>query len=164
MNSLQEELEADLGVNAQLLDIHNDPFFEYFSVNENIARQKHVNEAVLLFNKALNLLDQTPNETNREPHVLAGDYLFSRFYILLSSNEEYEVLGDMMNISRALSSRKSEIALSCKNPDPQEIKYLLYAPLLYLIKHKYTGVRLESLIEQQMEQLDITTLPYITQR
>lgn len=163
MNSLQEELEADLGFDVELLDIHNDPFFEYFSVDGNILRQRHVNEAVLLFNKALNLLDRTPSNENREPHVLAGDYLFSRFYILLSENEEYKVLGDMMNISRALSSRKSEIAVGREVPDSNEIKNLLYAPLIYLVEHKYTDAGLKTLIEQQMEQLDITTLPYITQ-
>lgn len=47
------------------------------------ARIKTI-EAVTLFNWALLHLDNLPSESEREQHVLVGDYLLSEFYQLLS--------------------------------------------------------------------------------
>lgn len=163
MDALKKEIEIDLGDGAWILNIHNNPFFEFFSQKANVLRGNHVNDAVLLFNTALNFLDKTPEDEDRELHVLAGDYLFSRFYMFLAADENYTVLDDMMKISKALSSKKSHLADTGEMPDADEVKWLLYAPLLYLVEHGYTDVKLESLIDQQVKALDITSLPYITQ-
>lgn len=164
MNALRKELESDLGTNSWILELHDDPFFEFFSNREYILHSPHVNQAVLLFNTALNFLDDIPGEDRRELHVLAGDYLFSKFYMMLAEHEEYKVLQDMMDISKALSSKKSELAMSDDMPHPEELKRLLYGPILYLISNEYIDRRLNDVIDRQLEQLDITSLPYINQK
>ncbi|WP_411841804.1 hypothetical protein [Salinicoccus sp. HZC-1] len=163
MDALKKELEIDLGNGTWILDIHNNPFFDFFSEKGNILRGSHVNDAVLLFNTALNILDETPEDEDRELHVLAGDYLFSRFYMYLAEAESYSVLEDMMNISKQLSSRKSQLASTGEIPDADEVKWLKYAPMLYLVERGYTDTKLETLIDEQVKDLDITSLPYITQ-
>ncbi|TVT29535.1 hypothetical protein FO441_04425 [Salinicoccus cyprini] len=164
MNALRKELESDLGPNSWILDIHNDPFFDFFSEEAHILSSPHVNQAVLLFNTALNFLDRVPEDADRELHVLAGDYLFSKFYMILSRHEEYEVLHDMMEMSKSLNSRKSELATGKVPPDPQEVEWLLYGPMLYLISNRYIDGRLGEVIEASMNNLDITSLPYINQK
>lgn len=161
MNALRKELESDLGSNSWILDLHNDPFFEFFSNREYILHSPHVNQAVLLFNTALNFLDAVPDDASRELHVLAGDYLFSKFYMMLAEHEEYRVLHDMMDMSKALSSKKSELAMAGDIPHLEEVKWLLYGPILYLISNEYIDRRLNDVIDDQLEQLDITSLPYI---
>ncbi len=163
MDTLKKELETDLGDGAWILNIHNNPFFDFFSKKSNVLCNGHVNDAVLLFNTALNFLDNTPQDEDRELHVLAGDYLFSRFYMYLAGDESYTVLGDMMDISKKLSSRKSHLAASGVIPDAAEVKWLLYAPMLYLVEHGYADKKLETLIDEQMQTIEITSLPYITQ-
>ncbi|WP_373445992.1 hypothetical protein [Salinicoccus bachuensis] len=120
-----------------------------------------MNQAVLLFNTALNFLDAVPDDDSRELHVLAGDYLFSKFYMMLAEHEEYRVLHDMMDMSKALSSKKSELAMAGDRPHLEEVKWLLYGPILYLISNEYIDRRLNDVIDDQLEQLDITSLPYI---
>ncbi|HIW12162.1 MAG TPA: hypothetical protein H9891_03285 [Candidatus Salinicoccus stercoripullorum] len=163
MDALKKELENDLGDGAWILDIHNNPFFDFFSEKGNVRHGSHVNDAVLLFNTALNFLDETPEDENRELHVLAGDYLFSRFYMYLAKDGSYSVLRDMMKISKQLSSRKSRLASSGEVPGADEVKWLLYAPMLYLVEHGFADGGLEVLIDEQMKTTDITSLPYITQ-
>lgn len=162
MDALKKELEIDLGDGAWILNIHNNPFFDFFSEKGNVLRGSHVNDGVLLFNTALNFLDNTPEDEDRELHVLAGDYLFSRFYMYLAEGRSYSVLRDMMNLSKQLSSRKSHLAVSGEMPGAAEVKWLLYAPMLYLVEHGYTDVGLEALIDEQVKATDITSLPYIT--
>ncbi|GAB3072135.1 hypothetical protein ACFOU0_07585 [Salinicoccus sesuvii] len=164
MNALRKELESDLGPNSWILDIHNDPFFEFFSEEAHILNSPHVNQAVLLFNTALNLLDRIPEDADRELHVLAGDYLFSKFYMMLSEHEEYEVLRDMMEMSKSLNSRKSELAMGDRMLRSQEMEWLLYGPMRYLISNGYIDSRLDKVIEASMNNLDITSLPYINQK
>lgn len=163
MDALKKELETNLGDGAWILNIHNDPFFDFFTEKDNVLRDNHVNDAVLLFNTALNFLDNTPDDEYRELHVLAGDYLFSRFYMYLAGGGSYSILREMMKISKQLSSRKSHLADSGEMPDVDEVKWLLYAPMLYLVEHGYADVKLETLIDEQVETIDITSLPYITQ-
>lgn len=164
MNALRKELESDLGPNSWILDIHNDPFFDFFSEEAHILNSPHVSQAVLLFNTALNLLDRVPEDADRELHVLAGDYLFSKFYVILSEHEEYEVLHDMMEMSKSLNSRKSELAMGEMVPRAQEMEWLLFGPMRYLISNGYIDSRLDKVIEASMDNLDITSLPYINQK
>ncbi|GAA3725713.1 hypothetical protein GCM10022378_14480 [Salinicoccus jeotgali] len=163
MDALRKELISDLGYHSHILDIHNDPFFDFFSDNAHTFRNPHVNQAVLFFNTALNFLD-TPSDDSRELGVLVGDYLFSKFYLKLAEHEEYEVLHDMMNMSKSLSSTKSEVALKESSPQLEELKWLLYGPMLYLIKHGYADDSLNDVIDEQIENLDITSLPYINHK
>src|SRR5699024_8405212 len=132
MDALKKELENDLGDGAWILDIHNNPFFDFFSEKGNVRHGSHVNDAVLLFNTALNFLDETPEDENRELHVLAGDYLFSRFYMYLAKDGSYSVLRDMMKISKQISSRKSLHSSSGELPGAYEVIWSRYAPILYL--------------------------------
>src|SRR5699024_685104 len=119
--------------------------------------------AVLLFNTALNFLDETPEAVNRELYVLAGDYLFSRFYMYLAEDGSYSVLRDLMKISKQLSSRKSRLASSGAVRGAGEVTWLLYAPTLYPGEHGFADGSLELPIDEQMKTTDITSLPYITQ-
>ncbi|MFC4983740.1 hypothetical protein ACFPFV_00040 [Salinicoccus siamensis] len=64
MDALRKELISDLGYHSHILDIHNDPFFDFFSDNAHTFQNPHVNEAVLFFNTALNFLD-TPSDDSR---------------------------------------------------------------------------------------------------
>ncbi|MFC4983741.1 hypothetical protein ACFPFV_00045 [Salinicoccus siamensis] len=70
----------------------------------------------------------------------------------LAEHEEYEVLHDMMNMSKSLSSTKSELALKESSPQLEELKWLLYGPMLYLIKHGYADDSLNDVIDERIKK------------
>src|SRR5699024_2557663 len=147
----------DRGDGAWILDIHHNPFVDFFSEKGNVRHGSHVIDAVLLFNTGHNYLDETPEDENRELHVVAGDSLVRKFYMYLATDGSYSVLRDMMKISKQLSSRKSRLASSGEVPGADEVKWLLYAPMLYLVEHGFADGGLEVLIDEQMKTTDITS-------
>lgn len=138
-----------------------DEITDFFSDPNHLIYKSHVSKAVLLFTYALNQLDKTPDSENRESHVLTGDYYFSEFYSALSRHGEMEVVHDMVEISKDLSSKKSKQFEQKKILSDDEIKYLLFAPLLYLIDNGYVSPDLNNILDFIIKDLDYDKLPYI---
>lgn len=160
MEALIQQIEKDLNNNS--LELHNEPFFTFFTDEENIIRDAHICHAVLFFNKALQILDDEPDDTDREEHVLTGDYFFSQFYKILAIHNEYKVINDVSSISKEITSIKSAYATSDNNPSYTELKSLLFAPLIYLVDNGYAHTSLLQLIDQYIDSINIENLPYIT--
>lgn len=160
MEALIQQIEKDLNNNS--LELHNEPFFTFFTDEENIIRDAHICHAVLFFNKALQILDDEPDDADREEHVLTGDYFFSQFYKILAIHNEYKVINDVSSISKEITSIKSAYATSDNNPSYTELKSLLFAPLIYLVDNGYAHTSLLQLIDQYIDSINIENLPYIT--
>lgn len=160
MEALIQQIEKDLNNNS--LELHNEPFFTFFTDEENIIRDAHICHAVLFFNKALQILDDEPDNADREEHVLTGDYFFSQFYKILAIHNEYKVINDVSSISKEITSIKSAYATSDNNPSYTELKSLLFAPLIYLVDNGYAHTSLLQLIDQYIDSINIENLPYIT--
>ncbi len=160
MEALIQQIEKDLNNNS--LELHNESFFTFFTDEENIIRDAHICHAVLFFNKALQILDDEPDDADREEHVLTGDYFFSQFYKILAIHNEYKVINDVSSISKEITSIKSAYATSDNNPSYTELKSLLFAPLIYLVDNGYAHTSLLQLIDQYIDSINIENLPYIT--
>lgn len=116
------------------------------------ARIKTI-EAVTLFNWALLHLDHQPDESEREQHVLVGDYLLSEFYQLITEDKQLSVLSDMMDISKQIHIDKSRLVLSNTRLDIEMLANLLYAPVLYLVKRGFVSSYIKEIIHVQVSQL-----------
>lgn len=160
MEALIQQIDKDLSNNN--LKLHNEPFFTFFTDEDNIIQDAHICHAVLFFNKALQILDEEPEDEDREEHVLTGDYFFSQFYKILAVHNEYKVINDVSSISKEITSIKSAYAKSDNNPSYAELKSLLFAPLIYLVDNGYAHNNLLQLINQYIDNIDIENLPYIT--
>lgn len=160
MEALIQQIEKDLNNNS--MELHNESFFTFFTDEENIIRDAHICHAVLFFNKALQILDDEPDDADREEHVLTGDYFFSQFYKILAIHNEYKVINDVSSISKEITSIKSAYATSDNNPSYTELKSLLFAPLIYLVDNGYAHTSLLQLIDQYIDSINIENLPYIT--
>lgn len=133
----------------------------FFSDNKNIIHKRHISDAVLLFTYALNQLDKIPSADKRESHVLTGDFYFSEFYSSLASHGEMNVVHDMVNISKTLSSKKSRQHENNLQVSDSELKYLLFAPLLYLIDNGYVMPSLDNVLDNYIKNIDRSELAYI---
>jgi hypothetical protein len=162
MENLIQQIEKDLKNNK--LELHSEPFFNFFTDEGNIVRDPHICQAVLFFNKALQILDMEPAEADREEHVLTGDYFFSQFYKILAAYNEYKVINDVSGISKVITSKKSAYARNPENPSHKELQHLLFAPLIYLVDNGYAHESLLNLINQYIEDVDADKLPYITKK
>lgn len=162
MENLIQQIEKDLKNNK--LELHSEPFFNFFADEGNIIRAPHICQAVLFFNKALQILDMEPAEADREEHVLTGDYFFSQFYKILAAHNEYKVINDVSGISKVITSEKSAYARNPENPSHEELQHLLFAPLIYLVDNGYAHESLLNLINQYIEDVDADKLPYITKK
>lgn len=135
---------------------------DFFIDDNNIIGETYIAEAVLLFTYALNTLDMIPDNQAREKHVLMGDYYFSEFYFTLSQGGHMDIVYDMVTISKDLASKKSDIYANTRMIDEHELKYLLFAPLFYLIDNGYVSSTLYQVIDKYYKSLDKTALTYIT--
>ncbi len=116
------------------------------------ARIKTI-EAVTLFNWALLHLDKRPSETERETHVLVGDYLLSEFYQLITEDAQLAVLSDMMDISKQIHIDKSRLVASDTLLDVDALAQILYAPILYLVKVEFISPNIKEIIYAQVSKL-----------
>ena len=142
-------------------DLEQNEITEFFSDNNNIIHKKYISDAVLLFTHALNQLDKVPDVNNREGHVLTGDFYFSEFYSALSQHGEMQVVHDMVGTSKELSSKKSRQYEDKKVLTDSDLKYLLFAPLLYLIDNGYVKSDLDNILDRVIKNMDQRELAYI---
>lgn len=134
---------------------------DFFSDSKNIIHKRHISDAVLLFTYALNQLDIIPSADKREQHVLTGDYYFSEFYSALARHGEMQVVHDMVEISKALASKKSRQYEDRHEISDTELKYLLFAPLLYLIDNGYVKSDLDDVLGCFIKNMNRSELAYI---
>lgn len=133
----------------------------FFSDSKNIIHKRHISDAVLLFTYALNQLDTIPPADKRESHVLTGDFYFSEFYSYLARHGEMNVVHDMVEISKTVSSKKSKQYENPLEVSDSELKYLLFAPLLYLIDNGYVTSNLDNVLSSYIKNIDRSELAYI---
>lgn len=133
----------------------------FFSDSKNIIHKRHISDAVLLFTYALNQLDTIPPADKRESHVLTGDFYFSEFYSSLARHGEMNVVHDMVEISKTVSSKKSKQYEKRLEVSDSELKYLLFAPLLYLIDNGYVTSNLDNVLSSYIKNIDRSELAYI---
>lgn len=141
-------------------DLQRNSFFEFFSNEEHYIQKPHVSQAVLCFNMGQLLLDEEPLERSRETHVLSGDYLFSKFYSILAAHSEFKVLFDISELSMNLTSTKSHYAAGMGSPSQNDLRYLLFAPLEYLLDNGYAHSQLDDVIQNYMSNLQSSDIPY----
>ncbi|CEA00182.1 hypothetical protein BN1048_00855 [Jeotgalicoccus saudimassiliensis] len=134
---------------------------DFFSDSKNIIHKRYVSDAVLLFTYALNQLDTIPSAGSRESHVLTGDAYFSEFYSALANHGEMQVVHDMVEISKDLSSRKSRQYENALELSDSELKYLLFAPLLYLMDNGYVTTDLDNVLGCFIQNMNRSELAYI---
>ena len=72
-----------------------------------------------------------------------------------------DIVYEMVEISKTLSSRKSKIYEENIEIDLEEVKYLLFAPLLYLIDNDYVKLGLDSAIDKYLIDKDLSEITYI---
>lgn len=159
-STLQSKNNSNLTELIKTLD--QNEITDFFSDAKNIIHKRHISDAVLLFTYALNQLDQIPSFDKRESHVLTGDYYFSEFYSALASHGEMQVVHDMVEISKSLSSKKSKQYEHARELNDSELKYLLFAPLLYLIDNGYVTSDLDIALDSYIKNMDLSELTYIT--
>ena len=142
-------------------DLESNDITNFLKDDANIIKDKTVVEAILLFTYALNNLDTIPSDEKREQHVLTGDFYFSEFYFALSREAKMDIVYEMVEISKTLSSRKSKIYEENIEIDLEEVKYLLFAPLLYLVDNDYVKLGLDSAIDKYLIDKDLSEITYI---
>ncbi len=151
----------DSALSELITKLDQNEITDFFSDSKNIIHKRHVANAVLLFTYALNQLDRIPSADERESHVLAGDFYFSEFYSSLASHCEMDVVHDMVEISKLLSSKKSRLYEDALEVSDSELKYLLFAPLLYLIDNGYVTSDLDNVLGRYIKNIDRSKLAYI---
>lgn len=159
-STLQSKNNSNLTELIKTLD--QNEITDFFSDAKNIIHKRHISDAVLLFTYALNKLDQIPSFDKRESHVLTGDYYFSEFYSALASHGEMQVVHDMVEISKSLSSKKSKQYEHARELNDSELKYLLFAPLLYLRDNGYVTSDIDIALDNYIKNMDLSELTYIT--
>ncbi|MFD2829353.1 hypothetical protein [Corticicoccus populi] len=159
MKELMNEISVVLGDDFTE-ELRGNPFFNYFENNQEYIYNTGVSNAVLCFNVAMNMLDFEPDGNNRENHVLSGDYLFSKFYSILSANNEFQVLHDVSKLSTEMISKKSRMIEQDKKWSKDDIKHIMFAPLLYLVENGYAHHHLTSIIDEYVNRLYDENIPY----
>lgn len=159
MEELLNDISEVLGEEFEN-ELRNDPFFIFFKNNQHYIYNPHISHAILCFNTALNMLDKNPQASLRESHVLSGDYLFSKFYSILAAHGEYQVLNDISKLATALISKKSKIVKEDTRLSETDLKYIMFAPLLYLVENGYAHDDLTSIIEKYVNGLNYENMPY----
>ena len=151
----------DSGLAELINKLDQNEITDFFSDSTNIIHKRYVSDAVLLFTYALNQLDRLPQSENRESHVLTGDAYFSEFYSALAHHGEMQVVHDMVKISKELSSIKSRQYEHPLEVSDSELKYLLFAPLLYLMDNGYVTSDLDNVLSCFIQNMDRSELAYI---
>jgi hypothetical protein len=159
MDELLYEISEVLGEEF-VSELKNDPFFKFFKSNHHYIYKSHISQAILCFNTALNYLDFEPDSSKRERHILSGDYLFSKFYSILASYNEYQVLNDISQLSTSLISRKSKVAANGEKLSCTDLEYLMFSPLLYLVDNGYAHSDLTSIIKEYLNHSNCESMPY----
>lgn len=162
MKHLKAQQEDNKTLSDLVRELEQNDITSFFTDDNNIIGDTYIAEAVLLFTYALNKLDDIPESEARETHVLMGDYYFSEFYAALAEGNRMDIVYDMVGISKSLASRKSDIYATSRTLVEDELKYLLFAPLFYLIDNGYVSSTLYQAIDQYFNTLDKTSLTYIT--
>lgn len=155
------EAYNDSGLAELINKLDQNEITEFFSDSKNIIHKRYVADAVLLFTYALNQLDTVPPAESRESHVLTGDAYFSEFYSALANHGEMQVVHDMVEISKELSSKKSRQYEHALEVSDSELKYLLFAPLLYLIDNGYVTSDLDNVLCCFIQNMNRSELAYI---
>lgn len=110
-------------------------------------------KAVVTFNLALLLLDNEPDKKDMENHVLYGDLYLSMFYITLSKYEAYDILTDVLDISKEIINLKS-LYLKDKQFKSIEKTYILFGPILYLRDRLFIDQDIDQVLELIMQNGD----------
>lgn len=152
MINLERRIKSKIDKNYQYLKQFDLSILS--AVESSVIDHAHIKtiEAVTLFNWALLHLDYKPGETEREQHVLVGDFLLSEFYTLISEDEALIVLSDMMDISKQIHIDKSRLVTSNTLLGREALASLLYAPILYLVNRGFISPHAEEVIHAQVGQ------------
>jgi len=130
-----------------------EPIITYVNNETHILKDHEIVKAVVTFNLALLLLDNEPDKKDMENHVLYGDLYLSMFYITLSKYEAYDILTDVLDISKEIINFKS-LYLKDKQLKPIEKSYILFGPILYLRDRLFIDQDIDQVLELIMQNGD----------
>ncbi|CAD2077359.1 hypothetical protein GCM10007358_02710 [Phocicoccus schoeneichii] len=130
-----------------------EPIITYVNNETHILKDYEIVKAVVTFNLALLLLDNEPDKTDMENHVLYGDLYLSMFYITLSKYEAYDILTDVLDISKEIINLKS-LYLKDKQLKSIEKTYILFGPILYLRDRFFIDQDIDQVLELIMQNGD----------
>lgn len=130
-----------------------EPIITYVNNETHILKDHEIVKAVVTFNLALLLLDNEPDKIDMENHVLYGDLYLSMFYITLSKYEAYDILTDVLDISKEIINLKS-LYLKDKQFKSIEKTYILFGPILYLRDRLFIDQDIDQVLELIMQNGD----------
>lgn len=130
-----------------------EPIITYVNNETHILKDHEIVKAVVTFNLALLLLDNEPDKIDMENHVLYGDLYLSMFYITLSKYEAYDILTDVLDISKEIINLKS-LYLKDKQLKSIEKTYILFGPILYLRDRLFIDQDIDQVLELIMQNGD----------
>lgn len=153
MSFLEDKVKTALNHNYQYLIPFNTDILS--TIEQSLINKTYENtvNAVVMFNWALLHLDVKPKDSDREQHVLVGDYLLAEFYKLVIEDEQLTVLSDMMEISKQIHNEKSLYLSENGVLDKSQLETLLFAPLHYLVEHFFLSKDVKRATERHVQQL-----------
>lgn len=153
MSFLEHKVKTALKHNSEYLMPFNADILSTIEHSRMTDKYRKTVDAVVLFNWALLHLDVKPKESDREQHVLVGDYLLAEFYKLVIEDNQLTVLNDMMEISKQIHNKKSRYLSENCNIEKSQLDALLYAPLHYLVEHFFLSKDVKRATERHVQQL-----------